>query len=428
MKISRVKAVNFEGIVSIDTVLGKNVNKITGPNGAGKSSFRDSIIATLCGAKYTPDVPIRTGQNKAEVTVDMGEYLVKGTYTKDGRKIEVLSPDGAKFPRPQELLDKAIGKLSFDPVAFYLKTPREQAEMLRVLVGLDVSDIVSKYHQLQAERAQINSNKTLLQRKADAIAVSADTPDEEVSISDLAKQLQKANDHNTEQAEKKGLLKQLADTLVGEAELIKKYDTDITRYEELLEEAKTAKANCITTRMGLFTKKEALEKAILPEQDTAPIQADIEAAEIINRDVHLKKQKAELEAAVELKTTKYTELGRTMKQLDATKAARLAEVEMPVEGLSLTEEYVTYGALPLKQVNDGEKLKISVAIAMAMNPTLRTVFVKCNDLDANNLKLLEKLLVEKDYQGFIELADTSGKIGIVIEDGMLKKKKKETKK
>ena len=51
MKISRVKAVNFEGIVSIDTVLGKNVNKITGPNGAGKSSFRDSIIATLCGAK-----------------------------------------------------------------------------------------------------------------------------------------------------------------------------------------------------------------------------------------------------------------------------------------------------------------------------------------------------------------------------------------
>jgi len=428
MKISRVKAVNFEGIVSVDTVLGKNVNKITGKNGAGKSSFRDSIIATLCGAKYTPDVPIRTGQNKAEVTVDMGEYIVKGTYTKDGRKIEVLSPDGAKFPRPQELMDKSIGRLSFDPTSFYRKPPREQAEMLRVLVGLDVSDIVSKYSQLQAERAQINSNKTLLQQKADAIAVPPDTPDGEVSISNLAKQLQKANNHNVEQSKRKAKANLLAEAWLAEIEIIKKYDSDIARYEELLEEAKAAKEKSKATTGSLFTERETLEKTIQPEQDIQPIQTQIEAAEIINRDVHLKKQKEELQTAIELKTTRYTELGRDMKQLDATKAARLAEVKMPVDGLSLTEEYVTYGALPLKQVNTGEQLKIAVAIAMAMNPTLKTVFVKCNDLDADNLKLLEDLLVERDYQGFFEIADTSGKIGIVIEDGMLKKKKKETKK
>ena len=422
MKISRVKAVNFEGIVSIDTVLGENVNKITGKNGAGKSSFKDSIIATLCGAKYTPTMPVRIGENKAEVTVDMGEYVVKGTYTKDGRKIEVLSPDGAKFPQPQKLMDKAIGKLSFDPTDFYRKTPKEQAEMLRVLVGLDVGDIEKRYQQLQAERAQINSNKTLLQQKVDEMVdVPADTPDEEVSISNLSKELQKANDHNIKQAEIETQIKSAANSCIAYEEEIKKHQEDVERYRAMMDEAAEAVKRCTQKHADFSSQKVALENLLPDTMDTALIQAQIEAAEVINRNVHLKKQKEELQAAVELKTNKYTELGRTMKKLDETKAARIAEVKMPIEGLSLTEEYVTFGALPLKQVNTGEQLKIAVAIAMAMNPTLKTVFVKCNDLDADNLKILEDMLVEHDYQGFFEIADTSGKIGIVIEDGMLKK-------
>lgn len=421
MKITRVKAVNFEGIVNIDTLLGKNVNKITGRNGAGKSSFRDSIIATLCGAKYTPDVPIRTGQNKAEVTVDMGEYIVKGTYTKAGRKIEVLSPDGAKFSRPQELMDKCVGRLSFDPTEFYRKTSREQAEMLRELVGLDVSDIEAAYRKTQDERAQINSNKTLLQQKLNAIAVPADTPDEEVSISGLAKQLQEANNHNIQQNEMVAKVKSLADDCIRHGVAIADHQNSLEKYRTLMDEAAVAKEKCIQAREELLNQKEVLEKTIPPIQDTSPIQAQIEQAERINRNVHLKQQKTELQAAVDLKTIKYTELGRTMKSLDATKAARLAEIKMPVDSLSLTEEYVTYGDLPLKQINTGEQLKIAVAIAMAMNPTLKTVFVKCNDLDSDNLKLLEDMLIERDYQGFFEIADTSGKIGIVIEDGTLKK-------
>ena len=36
--------------------------------------------------------------------------------------------------------------------------------------------------------------------------------------------------------------------------------------------------------------------------------------------------------------------------------------------------------------------------------------------------LHEDMIVEKDYQALIELADSSGEIGIVIEDGRIKKK------
>lgn len=426
MKICRVKAVNFEGIVNVDTVLAEGVNKITGPNGAGKSSFRDSIIATLCGARYTPDVPIRIGQNRAEVTVDMGEYIVKGVYTKAGRKIEVSSPDGAIYKRSQELLDEAIGKLTFDPVGFYLKTAREQAETLRELVGLDVSDIEAAYQKKQTERAQINSNKTLLQQKVDAITVPEETPDEEVSISDLAKQLQVASDHNALQEQRKRDVATLVDTICGQDHTIKHHQDDIERYRTLMDEAAIAQKKCIQAQKELRVQEETVRKAIMPEQDVAPIQAQIQAAESTNRNVHLKQQRKELQEAIDLKTTTYTELGREMKDLDGAKAKRIAEVKMPVDGLSLTEDYVVYGDLPLKQINDGEKLKIAVAIAMAMNPNLRTVFVKCNDLDDNNLKLLEEMLVERDYQGFFEIADTSGEIGIVIEDGMLKQRKENT--
>jgi DNA repair ATPase RecN len=399
MKISRVKAVNFMGVQNVDAVLKEGVNKITGANGAGKSSFKDSIIATLCGKQFTPAVPVRVGKNQATVEVDMGEYVVKGTYTKDRRKIEVLSKEGIPISKPQELLNKAIGKLSFDPMKFYLLTAKEQVEVLRELVGFNVDDIEARYKVVQAERAQINSNKTLIQQQVDQIEYEPDTPDEEVSIGELTGKLQETMAFNNALVVKK---EQEEDRKTRITLLIAKIDS-LKKEHDILQS----------------TAIEGHHEELVPIE---PIQEEISALETTNKNVRAKQKKAELQKAVDLKTNEYTDLGRTLKALDKTKAERIAEIKMPVKGLSLTREDVMFGELPLKQVNTGEQLKISVAIAMAMNPELKTVFVKANDLDDDNLKLLEDFITEKGYQGLIELADTSGEIGIVIEDGKIKGK------
>lgn len=399
MKISRVKAINFKGIKNIDAVLKKGVNLITGANGAGKSSFKDSIIATLCGKQYTPDVPVRVGKNKAEVEVKMGDYTVKGTFTKDKRVVEVLSEKGAIVPKPQEFLNTVIGKLTFDPMKFYLLSSKEQAETLRLLVGLSVDDIEKRYREVQAERANINSNKTLINQQIADIEFEPGTPDEEVSLTELTEKLQVAMKFNNDvENQKRNQQKKEAD--IREIE---------RKIEELTEELKTVQSFKI---VGFDDEL----------KDIGIIQTEIAALETTNKNVRAKQKKAELQKAVDLKTNEYTELGRILKALDKTKAERIAAIEMPVEGLSLTSENVMFGELPLKQVNTGEQIKISVAIAMSMNPKLKTVFVKANDLDEDNLKLLEDFIVEKGYQGLIELADTSGEVGIVIHDGIIKEK------
>ena len=110
-----------------------------------------------------------------------------------------------------------------------------------------------------------------------------------------------------------------------------------------------------------------------------------------------------------------------MKALDKTKAERIAAVEMPVEGLSLTKEYVMFGELPLKQVNTAQRIKICVAIAMAMNPKLKTVFCEADKLTPKTQKILEDFIIEKGYQALIEIAAEGAQVGIVIEDGKVKK-------
>ena len=413
MKISRVKAVNFKGIRNIDVLLKKNVNKITGANGAGKSSFKDSIMATLCGAKYTPDVPVRIGQGKAEVTVETDDFIANGIYTKSGRRIELSSRDGLPIRKPQEFLDKCIGPLTFDPVAFYLAKPPEQVAMLKELVQVDFGDLNARQADIKQKRSDAKREKERLMHEAERIQLIGDVPDEEVSLSELIEELKKANDENFLMREAGELYEINCQDF---SDCVKFIDSKKAAIEVLQQEIKRLEEKRVELEKAKFeyTPKEL--------RDTEQIQERIADSEIINRNIREKQRRQRLEDASDEQSSLFSELGQQAKALDAEHADRLAKCQMPVKGLSLTDEYVTFGELPLKQVNTGEQLKICVSIAMSMNPTLKTVFVKVNDLDDNNLKILEEFIIEKDYQALLEMKDLSGKIGIVIQDGRIKKK------
>ena len=94
---------------------------------------------------------------------------------------------------------------------------------------------------------------------------------------------------------------------------------------------------------------------------------------------------------------------------------------MPIEGLGWNETEVSYKNIPFEQLSGAEQLKISMAIAMASNPKLKVVLIKDGSLlDQDNLKVIEEMAKEKDWQVWIESVDESGKIGIYIEDGEIK--------
>jgi hypothetical protein len=62
--------------------------------------------------------------------------------------------------------------------------------------------------------------------------------------------------------------------------------------------------------------------------------------------------------------------------------------------------------------------RVSVAIAMAANPKLRVLRVRDGSLlDEDGIAMLAKLANERDYQIWLERVDSTGKIGVVMEDG-----------
>jgi hypothetical protein len=99
------------------------------------------------------------------------------------------------------------------------------------------------------------------------------------------------------------------------------------------------------------------------------------------------------------------------------KAEALRIVKLPLEGLGFDDEGVTYNGVPFKQSSGAEQLRVSVAMAMALNPTIRVLRVKDGSLlDDENMSVLEGMAKENDFQIWIEVVKTNG-VGFILEDG-----------
>ena len=107
-----------------------------------------------------------------------------------------------------------------------------------------------------------------------------------------------------------------------------------------------------------------------------------------------------------------------MEERTKTKEDAIASAKMPIDGLSLSGGQVVLNGIPFDQSSSAEQLRTSVAIAMAANPKLKVIRIKDGSLlDEDGLKIIEGLASGNGYQVWIETVNTSGKIGIYMEDG-----------
>ncbi len=117
-------------------------------------------------------------------------------------------------------------------------------------------------------------------------------------------------------------------------------------------------------------------------------------------------------------TIEYRNLTGELERLDRYKADELAKAKMPVEGLGFDLDGVTYNGVPFSQASGAEQLRVSVAMAMALNPDIRVIRISDGSLlDSTNMARLAEMAQEHDCQVWIERVDESGHVGFVIEDG-----------
>ncbi|KKL20940.1 hypothetical protein LCGC14_2450420, partial [marine sediment metagenome] len=199
-KIVRLEAENFKRLVAVEIEPDGHTIVISGANSQGKTSLLDAIFVVLGGARATRALlkPIRDREDRAHVTIDLSNGL---TATRKWKKFGnsagslTVTSNGVAVKSPQAVLDKLIGDLSFDPLAFAEAKPEAQREMLLGLidVGLDLDETDKEIAKAFEERTAVNREAKALRARHDALpAPDADLPQDEIGAATLMGELQAA--------------------------------------------------------------------------------------------------------------------------------------------------------------------------------------------------------------------------------------------
>ncbi len=420
MKILRLNAENVKKLKAVEIKPDGSLVQITGANGSGKSSVLDSIFMALGGTKAIPSKPVRAGAAKAHIKLDLGEIVVTRRFTTaGGTSLTVEAADGARYQSPQKMLDDLLGTLTFDPLAFTRMDPKAQLETLRGMVQLEVNiDLLDADHRRDYEaRTDINRRAKTLRAQADAIQVDADTPTEPVDVSELTAEMQRAGEHNADIERRKANREKAKEQIAAKrAEAEAKRD----RIEELRREIDALVVQATDVQQAAEDLENRINAAgeLPPPTDVAAIRAKIDQAAATNAAVARRADRAEVERQAAAAEANAEKLTREIDERQKKRAEAIAAAVMPVPGLSFGDGEVIYNDLPFTQACSAEQLRVSVAIAMAANPKLRVLRIKDGSLlDENGLQLIAEMAEARDYQVWIERVDTSGKVGIVMEDG-----------
>lgn len=190
MHITKLEASNILRLSAVTITPEGNLIVVGGENAQGKTSVLNSIAMALSGEKFPK--PLRDGAQKGKIEIDLGEFSVTRTFTAGGGgTLSVKNKEGVAFSSPQTMLDKLIGRISFDPLAFTRERPARQLEILRELAGVDTSEIDTKYREAFDLRTSVNRDLKAQEARL-AGFTKTEAPREEISVVLLSDKLANA--------------------------------------------------------------------------------------------------------------------------------------------------------------------------------------------------------------------------------------------
>ena len=451
MKIIKLVAENVKRLHAVSITPDGHLVTIGGKNGAGKSSVLDSIAYAIGGERLVPSEPIRNGKSEAKVVVDLGDLVVTRRFTRDivhgaacartthpqsahpcscapsfsetTSTLTVTNQDGARYPSPQAMLDKLLGKLTFDPLAFARADPKEQDAILRRLVGLDVAPIEARRKAAFDQRAMLKKTHAIKAAQLAAMPFVQGVPAAEVPMEEIANEMLAADRlrKTAEEEERK--------IAVNENRLVN-LNADLTRASERVEtlERQLAEARAavqparkaITHETTMVVSQQgiaAAARAAVPDADA--IRVKLKNTEVVNAAVRANRKHAEAAQETHTLAAQVAEMNEQVKLAEQDKVAALAAVRFPIKGLGLGDVGVTFNGLPFEQAADSEKVCTSVAIGIALNPQLRVLLIRNgNMLDKASLASVAAQAEAADMQVWVEMvAEDKNGIAVMMVDG-----------
>jgi len=420
---TRIVALHSENIMrlkAVDLTPPEHLVIVAGDNEQGKSSLLRSIEIALKGADAFPQMPVRKGQAKATVELDLGSLTVRRTITQEGgTTLTVKAKDGTTLTSPQKILNELIGKRSFDPMEFMRLDKEKKADLLRRIAGLDFTQIDADRKKAFDERTNVNRDVQSAKVKLATLPDRHDdAPAEEISAASILAEQKAAGELNRLNEVKREGLANVRDEEQELSANIENTKAEIKKQQEWL-------ASALVTQKTLVEQlaKLTAEAAALKDADMEAFAIKLQKVEHDNRKLRQNKSRETIEKEFKDAETRATQLTRQIDRLDTQKADMIQNAKFPIEGLGFTDSgAVAVGGIPFEQCSTSKQLRVSVAMGISLNPTLRILLIRNgNDLDAKNLALLAETAKEHNAQIWIERCDTkTGEIAVVIEDGMVK--------
>lgn len=408
LRIVRLEASNVKRLKAIEIAPnGEPLVVLGGRNGQGKSSVLDAIAYALAGKRAQPTRPVRDGASKAEILVDLGDIEVRRSITSTGGgSLRVVAKDGTKFSGPQSMLDRLCGALTFDPLDFARMKPKDQAETLRQMTGLDFTDLDRRRAELLEERRLANREAKNLRAMAESLPVFGDVPDEDVRVEELVAEIDRRREANAENAAHRQAVRESHESIVR-----------LRADEEELVQRLSA------VRLRIAAEAEALEKleaAKLVDLEVDSVIEQLKTAGETNKRIAANRKAAETLDAAEKAEAAALAVQLQVEGIDREKELMLKESSLPVKGLAFDADGVTFRGVPFDQASQAEQLKVSVALGLAANPDIRVLLIRDGAvLDEESLAMVARMAAKRDAQVWVERVGEGEEVQVVIENGVI---------
>ena len=442
MRLLEFVAENFKKVRVVGIVPKHRVVQITGRNGQGKTSVLDALWVLFAGKKAIPEKPVRRGADRAKLKATIGDddgkpILIARRIVQQDRttQLTIEAAPGAERAAgtPQAILDQLTGVMSFDPVAFIHMDSKQQVEILRATVKLDVDLDALTLANAEDYDKRHGINQRTEQLTADIAAIQLSVPDlpaEKLDEAAIHTALDNANNKNQAvhlqthiKAQADAALARVDQSIATAEEKVRDAERLIEEAEERLARSKTMRDEMVTALAELKQTREEQAKKVkkLPAGELVDVTAllkQLTTAQTINAEIDLRARQMKLaQTRLELQRESET-ITRRMEQREERKREAFVNAKFAVPGLTFNEEGVLWNGLPLENAGEAEQIRISVALAMASKPKLRMIPIRHGEaLDDHSLALIEQLAEENDFHVFMTRVDSSGKVGVVIVDG-----------
>lgn len=452
MYIKRLELLNFQVIEQFSAGFDGTVYFVTGDNELGKSTLLKAIGALLTGQR---DDVLRNGASKGFAKMVVGddgeEYDVQLSFTEANPRgtLTIKQKTTGMATNNISMLQRIFGYQDFDAVEFsrWSETAEGRRKQIAVVKALLPEKVRNRIAEIDESVKTLKEERTGVNRDVKTFAGFVDTMAKQLSPGDVEKyaepvdvtELMERQETNAKLIEKAKTVraaieqrKQQIAAIPGRIEA-EKTKADETRavYAQRVESAR------ILYEKAIAEQKEAEQKiAALYDANVAAIEAEradyeirkangedwikryeannpentnvpalLAEAEAHNKRYHVVCQYREKKAQYNAFKAKSEQMDADIAKLADERATLIANAELPIAGLSFTDDGLTLNGVPFVpgKVSDSQILMTATKLVVASNPNTRIFRIaRGESLGAKRLAEIIEIARENHFQGFVE--------------------------